>query len=172
MFTTGNQAEATRHLQVLKAEECGADSPRSPGAQQRAEASWGGKCVAEGTRLARGTRRRSRASWSFLPGGRVGAEGCGLGARSLGVPREMLKPGRCRSSRHLSSGQGLSCSPSAGRSAGLPPREAGALQPRGLAKQGLKAGFSLLEEVSLSQHNRGVSAAPAPCLGSWAACRS
>lgn len=53
-----------------------------------------------------------------------------------------------------------------------PPWEAGALQPRGLAKQGFKAGFSLLEEVSLSQHNRGVSAAPAPCLGSWAACWS
>lgn len=33
--------------------------------------------------------------------------------------------------------------------------------PRGAAKQGLKADFSLIEEISLGQYHRGVSAAPA-----------
>lgn len=100
--TTGDQAEATRHLQGLKAEECGAGSPRSPGAQQWAEASWGGKCVAEGTHLARG----DAAGLPEPSCGRAGgAEGCGLGAGSPGLPREVLKPGRCCSSWHLSWGQ-------------------------------------------------------------------
>lgn len=46
------------------------------------------------------------------------------------------------------------------------------LHPRDLGKQGLKADFSLIEEVSLGQYNRGVSAAPALRLGSWASCQS
>ncbi|XP_071663357.1 fibronectin type III domain-containing protein 4 isoform X2 [Patagioenas fasciata] len=41
-------------------------------------------------------------------------------------------------------------------------------QHAGAAERGAAA----QQEVALSQHNRGVSAAPAPCLGSWAACRS
>lgn len=46
------------------------------------------------------------------------------------------------------------------------------VHPRYLAKQSLKADFSLIEEVSLGQYNRGVGAAPALRLGSWASCQS
>lgn len=92
-----------------------------------------------------------------------------------GLPRGLLRPGLCCGSPRPQ-GRGLSwswqpfcrevCWSGACRG------RLGALHPRGLEKQGLKADFSLIEEVSLGQYNRGVSAAPALHLESWASCQS
>jgi len=98
---------------------------------------------------------------------------------SLGLLREMLKPGLCCSlpTPQLRA-EGLAAAllqrNSAGRGAchGRLGALLWGLKPRGLANQGLKADFSLIEEVSLGQYNRGVSAAPALRLGSWASCQS